>query len=167
MPEQNELNPFINPLGAQSKVTPTTPAAVAPSREGNLYDSGQTIKNNAENMRQNYTLGAAVESAMHRNPNLAVGIPSMTLQEANKEFGLTLTGNPTERVSRSWAENQVKKKEAQQYYEQVSANNPNSNFLTESIGWVGATLTDPITVLLLIVTFIIICTTNAKRSRLH
>jgi murein DD-endopeptidase MepM/ murein hydrolase activator NlpD len=148
MPEQDVLNPFINPLGDQTVSTPTTPAAVAPRREWNLYDFGQTVKNSAANIRQNYTLDSAVEDFATRNPNFAVGLPSLTVQEANKEFGLSLTGNPNEKVTRRWAENQVKKKEAQEYYQQVSADNPNNNLATGLVAGVATTLTSPLEVLL-------------------
>jgi murein DD-endopeptidase MepM/ murein hydrolase activator NlpD len=140
MPEQELLlGTAINPEITKGRVTTTTPEAVT-QKEGSVAGFFQAIGEAYKNT-QKYTLGSTVWDAAQRNP--AFGGEAITLTEANKRFGLSLTGNPSERVSTSWAENQRKKIDAQKRFEIGAAGNPNQNMVTGFIGGAFASLTDP------------------------
>lgn len=122
----------------------TTPYDVRPSGEWNPYDVAQMAKASYLQNQNTGVLGAALRSWAQRG----AGGETLTIAEANKEFGLNVPGKPDERVSRSWAIEETRKKSYTKYYQQLSQDNPNANLLTGLAGGVAASLTDPAELLL-------------------
>lgn len=141
---------------SQNVAEPTTLYDVRP-RHNTLHDKVAQFSNTVRQVQNTGVAGAAVQSFLTRSPNMAVGTASLTIDEANKKYGMAIPGKPGERVSEVWALRQSKILQQTKEFEILSSNNKNAEGLTGlGIGFAGgvaASLTDPTEILLNIGTF--------------